>query len=186
MHPSWRKARPALKLTFLTGDMPWDCRLLRAWRYPQALPANASLFGSVPPEKKKLCRTPSDSLKSVLDTLDTLQMQAASFAIAKQRFAPLIMSWKHCYGSKALKKKPPRNLNRVWSLPMPKLPLKLSLKHDVNHRNLSQNWWAAGFWGAVLLGTLIFPDCHCTQQHQRFTVCQWTLKITGSFLLLSY
>lgn len=57
--------------------------------------------------KKKWCHTPSDSLKSISDTLDTLQKKAAGFAIAKQRFATLIMSWKHCYGSKALKKEHP-------------------------------------------------------------------------------
>lgn len=28
----------------------------------------------------------------------------SSFAIAKESFSPLIMNWKHCYGSKALKK----------------------------------------------------------------------------------
>lgn len=57
--------------------------LLRVGRYSQALPKNTSLFGMVPSEKKTLCHTPIDSLTSVLDALDTLQIKVVLLLLRK-------------------------------------------------------------------------------------------------------
>lgn len=75
------KTGPALKLAFLIGDESWDWWTAQGLK---ALPENSSLFGLVPPEKKKkLGHTPTDSLISVLDALDTLQIKAVLLFLRK-------------------------------------------------------------------------------------------------------
>lgn len=84
-----------LNWPFRSGNVPWDCHSAQRLQEPTGSACKCIFVWLGYTREKNLGHTPSDPLKTASDTLDTIQMKAASFAIAKQRCAPLIMSLKH-------------------------------------------------------------------------------------------
>lgn len=94
----------------------WDCQTPRWLKVPTLLVCKCLFVWLGSTSENNMCHIRSESLESILDTLDICQMKAASFTIAKQRFE--LVDWKHCSGSNAQNQNQNKQTNKKahWKL----------------------------------------------------------------------